>query len=262
MSDGIVFSDEVNHALKMAYQTPDIIAARAEVVSGLMLQKGQKVLDIGSGPGLLVRDIAESVGSSGLAHGVDLADNMLESASTLCYELSNTLFEKGDAMSLPCQNNSFDAVVSTQVYEYVPDLNAALVEFARVLKPGGKGVIVDTDWAFPYWNAVDFDVRDNIIDAWKAHCPQESVPLRLAGAIKASGLTLNLTKTVPITNTRYDETNFSFWLSKVIAAFIAGQPGIVEKDIQYWLKGLETLHSNGEYLFCINRYLFEISKPA
>lgn len=262
MSEGIVFSDEVNHALKMAYQTPDIVAARAEVIKGLLLEKGQKVLDIGSGPGLLVRDIAASVGPSGAVHGIDLADNMLASASTLCADLSNVSFEKCDAMALSCQDNSFDAVVSTQVYEYVPDLNAALVEFARVLKPGGRGVIVDTDWAFPYWSAVNFDVRDNIIEAWKAHCPQESVPLRLAGAIKASGLILNLTKTVPITNTRYDETNFSYWLSKIISAFIADRPSINKNDIKDWLKGLETLHHKGEYLFCINRYLFEISKPA
>ncbi|MEO1956735.1 MAG: methyltransferase domain-containing protein [Methylophilaceae bacterium] len=262
MSEGIVFSDEVNHALKMAYQTPDIIAARAEVISGLVLQQGQKVLDIGSGPGLLVRDIVRSIGPSGSVLGIDLADNMLESASILCSDLSNASFEKGDAMSLPCSDNSFDAVVSTQVYEYVPDLNAALVEFARVLKPGGRGVIVDTDWAFPYWSAVDFDVRDLIIDAWKVHCPQESVPLRLAGAIQASGLTLNQTKVVPITNTSYDETNFSYWLSKIIGAFIKGQPNISEKNIKGWLEGLETLHDKGEYLFCINRYLFEISKPA
>lgn len=262
MADGIVFNNEVNHALKMAYQTPDIVSARAEVIKGLGLQKGQKVLDIGAGPGLLVRDIAASVGASGAVHGIDLADNMLESASTLCSDLSHVTFEKCDAMALSAQDNSFDAVVSTQVYEYVPDLNAALLEFARVLKPGGRGVIVDTDWAFPYWNAVDFGVRDNIIDAWKAHCPQESVPLRLAGAIKASGLTLNLIRTVPITNTHYDEANFSYWLSKVISAFIADQPNINANDIKDWLAGLEALHNKGEYLFCINRYLFEISKPA
>jgi hypothetical protein len=67
---------------------------------------------------------------------------------------------------------------------------------------------------------------------------------------------------VPITNTSYDETNFSYWLSKIIGAFITGQPNINESDIKDWLKGLETLHNKGEYLFCINRYLFEISKPA
>lgn len=47
----------------------------------------------------------------------------------------------GDAVRLPAADGAFDAAVSTQVYEYVADMPAALAELHRVLKPGGRIVI-------------------------------------------------------------------------------------------------------------------------
>ncbi|MEE4291921.1 MAG: methyltransferase domain-containing protein [Cycloclasticus sp.] len=260
MADSLEFSDEVNHALKMAYQTPDIVSARAKVVTALKLHEGQHVLDIGSGPGLLARDISQNIGASGSVTGVDMAGNMIDSARKLCDQNENVTFEQGDAMSLPFADNSFDAVVSTQVYEYVPDLNIALAEFARVLRLGGRGVIVDTDWAFPYWNAVDGDCRDSMINAWKGHCAQESVPMRLTASIKSAGLQLNTVEALPIMNTQYNENNFSYWLSKIIASFAKGRDGLTQSDSEAWLAGLDSLEKKGEYFFCINRYLFEVTK--
>jgi len=260
MADGLEFGKGVNTALEMAYKTPDIIAARLAVVNALALQPGQNVLDIGSGPGLLARDIAQHVGSTGSMLGIDLADNMLASATELCKDLPWVRFEKSDAMSLPYADNSFDRLVSTQVYEYVSDLDGALAEFSRVLKPGGYGVIVDTDWEFPYWNAVNNEIRDKMISAWKSHCAQQSVPLRLPAAIASAKLKLTNVQALPILNTRYDECSFSYWLSNIISTFASGHDQSLEKPAKAWLEGLESLDKKGEYLFCINRYLFEIQK--
>ena len=260
MAEGLAFGSEVNRALEMAYKTPDIIAARQAVVDALSLQLGQSVLDIGSGPGLLAHDMAQHVGSGGSIVGIDLAKNMLESATELCKDLPWVQFESADAMSLPYADNSFDRLVSTQVYEYVSDLEGALAEFSRVLKPGGYGVIVDTDWAFPYWNTVDTGIRDRVIDAWKAHCAQESVPLRLPSAINAANLQLTKVQALPILNMVYDERSFSYWLSKIISAFSVGRNGLSQTDVDTWIKDLQAVAKKGEYLFCINRYLFEIRK--
>jgi len=260
MAEGLTFGNEVNCALEMAYKTPDIVAARQAVINALCLQAGQSVLDIGSGPGLLAKDMAEQVGSEGSIVGIDLAENMLESATKLCEDLPWVKFESADAMQLPYDDNSFDRVVSTQVYEYVSDLEGALAEFSRVLKPGGYGVIVDTDWAFPYWNTVDTGVRDRIIDAWKAHCNQESVPLRLPAAINSANLQLTKVQALPILNTVYGKESFSYWLSKIISVFSVGRNNLTQEDADTWIKGLQAIDKKGEYLFCINRYLFEIRK--
>ncbi|MEW5008246.1 MAG: methyltransferase domain-containing protein [Cycloclasticus sp.] len=260
MAEGLTFDTQVSHALERAYQTPDIIAARQAVVKALAVQAGQSVLDIGSGPGLLARDLAPVVGNTGSVLGVDLADDMGESATKLCSDFSWVNFENADALSLPYADNSFDRVVSTQVYEYVADLQCAVDELSRVLKPGGYAVIVDTDWEFPYWNASDGGVRDRVIDAWKAHCGQQSVPLRLPAAIKSANLQLTKVQALPILNTSFDENSFSYWLSMIISDFARGRNGLTEAETAVWVNDLRILDGKGEYFFCINRYLFEIIK--
>jgi hypothetical protein len=99
-----------------------------------------------------------------------------------------------------------------------------------------------------------------MINAWKGHCAQESVPMRLTASIKSAGLQLNTVEALPIMNTQYNENNFSYWLSKIIASFAKGRDGLTQSDSEAWLAGLDSLEKKGEYFFCINRYLFEVTK--
>lgn len=103
-----------------------------------------KILDVGTGPGIVALMLAE------LGHdvtGVDFAEDMLKnavknnSASGL-----NVTFREGDAEDLPFDESSFDAVVSRFVLWTVTDPKKAIVEWGRVLRPGGKIVIVDGNW--------------------------------------------------------------------------------------------------------------------
>jgi arsenite methyltransferase len=55
-------------------------------------------------------------------------------------------YAEGDALAMPFPDASFDAAASTQVYEYVEDMAAALAEARRVLRPGGRLLVLDTDW--------------------------------------------------------------------------------------------------------------------
>jgi arsenite methyltransferase len=260
MTNELQFNDELRNAMEMAYLTPDIQAARAEVIRRLDVQAGESILDIGSGPGFLAKDIAERVGPTGSAHGIDLAENMVEAGKKLCASQPWASFQSGDAMSLPYEDASFDAVVSTQVYEYVPDLEGALSEFSRVMRPGGRGVIVDTDWSVPYWSATDAAIRDRIIDAWSEHCAQASVPMRLSGAIRSANLEVKQISALPLFNYHYDVNAFSYWVPRIIGSFVLGRKGIEQTDIDAWLSGLDELAEKGDYFFCSNRYLFEVSK--
>lgn len=67
--------------------------------------------------------------------------------------------DDGGAEALPCADGAFDAVVSTQVQEYVADVLGAFGEVRRVLRPGGRVVVLDTDRDSVVWHAADHDLH-------------------------------------------------------------------------------------------------------
>ena len=95
MAKGLQFDETLRKAMEMAYLTPDIAAARAEVVKKLDIQAGETILDIGSGPGFLAKDLANCVGPTGYVHGVDLAEKMIETSKKLCTDQPWTEFQVG-----------------------------------------------------------------------------------------------------------------------------------------------------------------------
>jgi ubiquinone/menaquinone biosynthesis C-methylase UbiE len=103
-----------------------------------------KLLDVGTGPGSI------SVLLAGMGHevtAVDLSDEMLILAkknADACGVMVD--LRKGDAENLPFDDNTFDAVVNRWVLWTVTDPKAALGEWNRVLKPGGRLCIVDGNW--------------------------------------------------------------------------------------------------------------------
>ncbi len=69
MSTGLEFDAAAARRLEKVYLTPDVVAQRGAVLEALALEAGERVLDIGSGPGLLARDMAEAVGAEGRVRG-------------------------------------------------------------------------------------------------------------------------------------------------------------------------------------------------
>ncbi|NBY17284.1 MAG: methyltransferase domain-containing protein, partial [Betaproteobacteria bacterium] len=71
-------------ARRSSYLTPDVVKQRELAIQRLAPQPGERVLDIGCGPGLTTLALAESVGPQGLVHAVDIAEPMLALARSRC----------------------------------------------------------------------------------------------------------------------------------------------------------------------------------
>ncbi|HWG55516.1 MAG TPA: arsenite methyltransferase [Gaiellaceae bacterium] len=109
------------------------------------LREGETVLDLGSGGGIDVILSARRVGPTGRAFGLDMTDEMLALAQRNADETgaANAIFLRGVIEDVPLPAESVDVVVSNCVVNLSPDKPKALLELARVLRPGGRVGISD-----------------------------------------------------------------------------------------------------------------------
>jgi ubiquinone/menaquinone biosynthesis C-methylase UbiE len=105
---------------------------------------GDRVLDVGCGPGYLTRLAARAVAPGGTVLGVDASASVIEYARRVT-SAGNCAFEVGLAERLDAADESFDVVVSSLMVHHLPaELRpAAVAEMARVLRPGGRLLIAD-----------------------------------------------------------------------------------------------------------------------
>ncbi|MGV9252094.1 class I SAM-dependent methyltransferase [Streptomyces sp. NPDC003697] len=126
-------------------------------VDAVDLYPGATVLDLACGTGVTARAAAPQVGPSGRVFGTDVDEGMLEVARARHPRLYPDIeFTAASADALPYSDAAFDAVVCAQGAQFFPDLDAAMTEVARVLRPGGRCAL--TVWAdrsrSPYFDAL------------------------------------------------------------------------------------------------------------
>ena len=116
---------------------------KSRSLDALGLFPGAAVLDVGCGPGGDVQ--ALSATKACRVVGVDVDLPMLGAART--HAARNAAFICADTTRLPFSDSTFDAVRSERMLQHLPDPAAAVAEMARVTRPGGRLVLIDTDWA-------------------------------------------------------------------------------------------------------------------
>lgn len=161
----------------------------------LSLQPGATVLDVGCGTGASALPAAELVRPHGSVLGVDLAEKLLEKARVKAAQrqIHNVEFRLADMMALGVPDAQYDAVMSVFSIFFLPDMEAAVTELWRMVKPGGKLAI--TTWgpnffepAYTVWREA---VRIERPDLYNAFNPWDRInsPEQLRRLLENSGVT-------------------------------------------------------------------------
>ncbi|MEO8678355.1 MAG: class I SAM-dependent methyltransferase [Vicinamibacterales bacterium] len=112
---------------------------RAQALRDSGLQPGMRLLDVATGTGAVLRAAANLTGATGLAVGLDPSRGMLRE----CRKRSAAPILQGRGESLPFPNATFDMVTMGYALRHTHDLHALFTEYRRVLKPGGRILLLE-----------------------------------------------------------------------------------------------------------------------
>ena len=159
---------------------------------GLRLSFGERLLDVGCGLGDAGLGLADDLGTTGEIVGIDVSEEMIAVARQRARtSRCATQFSVGDALGLDQPDDSFDAARCERVLQWISDPAAAVAELARVVRPGGRICLIDTDWSTLRLDVGDPRIEQQVCEAMRVERARPSnVGSRLGTLIESAGLVL------------------------------------------------------------------------
>ena len=246
------FDENTAKALEVIYGTRDVLRRRGLVQEAIAATPGERILDVGCGPGFYVAELLERVGPDGHVSGVDTSAPMLAIAAGRVEGHENVELLDAPATALPFDDCSFDGAISVQVLEYVDDVALALAEFYRVLRPGGRLVVWDVDWETVSMRSADPQRMRRVLQAWDRHLVHRSLPATLAASMREAGFTDVSLQGHSFTTDTFTPDAYGASLVAVIDNYLRGLDDFAEDDRRAWTEEQLALGERGEFYFaCI-----------
>ncbi|HWJ09218.1 MAG TPA: methyltransferase domain-containing protein [Nocardioides sp.] len=176
--------------LDMQESLPGVVRLRDWAMAALAPQPGETAVDVGCGTGAEVRRFAAAVGASGRAVGVEPHPGLRAVAAERSAGTSAT-FVDAAAGELPFDDGSVDVIRCERVFQHLTDPAGAVREFARVLRPGGRVVVIDSDWGTAVQTPGDAAVLRRLWDFRDSQSPNPHAGRYLPGQLVAAGLTVD-----------------------------------------------------------------------
>lgn len=242
------FTGDIGLWQRRIAESTEGMARRLAVMETLQPEAGWRVLDAGCGSGHLVSEMARAVGHTGRALGIDFSADQVEAARVLTEGIANAEIIQGDVCAIPSEDATFDCISSIQTLEYVPEIDRALQEIRRVLRPKGRVAFVSVLWDTFRYHGPEPVLNNRMIEAWRAHCPHQMLPVEIPARMNASGLEGVFQRPLTFFNTSYHENSLPFTAAKVIASFAQSQ-GVSEEDTRMWLDQLDQAEREGRFGF-------------
>jgi arsenite methyltransferase len=256
----LVFDEKLAQQLEVLYNTRDVWRRRTLVREALGAARGERVLDVGCGPGFYVAELLDEVASEGRVVGVDNSAAMLAIAAHRCEGRPNVAFREAEAVSLPVDDAAFDRALCVQVLEYVRDVPRALAEMHRVLRPGGRVLVWDVDWATVSWHSSDPERTERILRAWDAHLAHPSLPRTLTAQLRAAGFDDVAIEGHTFATNAFTPDSYGAALVPVLEGYVLQGGTVDEQEISAWVADQRKLGDRGEFFFACVQFCFTATR--
>jgi ubiquinone/menaquinone biosynthesis C-methylase UbiE len=167
-------------------------------IEAMGLRRGDAGLDVGCGTGDEVRLIAERVGASGRAVGVDISSDLLAAARERMPADVAADFVIADGHALPFADGEFAAARVERTLQHVAEPAGVIAQMARVVRPGGRVVADEPDWDTLVVSSGDQQTTRAVLDEHRAHVRNPAVGRAVVGFFADAGIAANTVDAVAL----------------------------------------------------------------
>jgi arsenite methyltransferase len=238
-------------------RTKDMVRQRAKLMEAVSPAAGEKVLELGSGNGILTAELLEAVGPTGKVVGLDSSAAIIEMARHFCPKGE---FSLGDAHDLPFEDATFDVVVAAQLFCFLDNVDQALAEAFRVLKHRGRLIILDTDWQTLIWRSDNPALMERVMKAYTAVYSNAHLPRTLPEQMAKAGFSDVDVDSFVVLNLNFAEDTYARQSAEFAVSIMNQSPEFSSAEEASWLADQERLNQEGGFFFSLNRYLISARK--
>ena len=214
---------------------------------------GHRVLEVGCGTGVVLRDLTGLVGARGTVVGVDPSRHVITAARAFCHQHPTISLRVAEGGHLPFAAGRFDAAIAVTVVLHVADPLTMVKEMVRVTRPGGTIALQDQDFGTVAVAHPDRETTDRILRGVASRIYEEPYSgRRLPALLRAAGL-----ERVRLLTDVYQDTELEPYTKTFLErrAEHAVRFGIVDAETaQQWLDGFTTLVADGAFVMTLNYY--------
>ena len=248
-------------ALEEQARFPAVQRLRAAAIDYLSPRQGEHFLDVGCGLGDVARMLATRVGPRGNVVGIDASHTMVTEARLRSVGLTTQVeFRAGDATHLDLDDSCVDGAYCERVLQHLAAPEAAVRELARVTKPDGRIIIVDTDWGMHAVNGADPDLTATVLACWTQQAANGRAGRRLTELLARAGLRDPIVVAETITSS--DPQQATRPPITTMAATAAHTGALNLSEAQRWLAQLAHAATQGHFFWAVTMFAVGASRKA
>jgi SAM-dependent methyltransferase len=220
-----------------------------------------RLIDAGCGTGDMTRRLGALVAPGGSVVGVDTSATMLTEARRRTRDPALPVeYRPGDVTGLTLPTAGFDGVYSERVFQHLQHPEAGFAELVRVTRPGGRVVVIDTDWGMHAIHGADPSLTRRVIASWAEHAANGWSGRRLPALFNGAGLAdpVVIADTITSTDVRLPAAEpFA-----TMASVAEGRGLLSRDDARAWLAQLTDASTSGSFFWAVTLFLVAATRPA